>query len=585
MAQGNQLEFLLAYNSEAANGTVTVYEANSTTLADVYSDVGVISTAANPYTLSTRGTAKLYVKSGVYKVDVKDSNNVSLNGFPRDYLVYGIGGAPWIDSASYASLNAAITAIGSTETTLKVTSDTTMTGNCTIPATCAVEVMKGATIDNSTYTLTVNNPQDFDLSWVADNTGVADATDSINNLTVAGRLVGGGTYLISDKVVIKGNADLGRATFNVDGAPTIAVEVSTGDAADPTTELIGVDIVLPKIINLDEPTTGWVGQGTGVRVVNLINSFVKIPRIRGFDVGLFLTGNNTNGTAQNEFYIGHLDNNKVNLKIEQLDTTGWVNENNFYGGEYSHDSAEGTDVSGTRHIQILLYSGNTNEPNNNVFHKPSLEGNVSEYHFECQGVDNLILSGRWEASTPKVHYINTSTAGTQGSNNIIMYGYFAFNIVTTQDSGCLHNHIYDRDYLKAEQSFHLSNVSSSTTPVIYVFEAGTSPLTATPADDYSGAMSSQALRGKRKADTLDRVKVDFVNGRLYLSNGSTALAEYYGVIAGVGLTAMGGAFGIPDGITAPSTVSGYAWIYVDGSDGDLKVKFGDGTVKTIATDT
>ena len=42
---------------------------------------------------------------------------------------------------------------------------------------------------------------------------------------------------------------------------------------------------------------------------------------------------------------------------------------------------------------------------------------------------------------------------------------------------------------------------------------------------------------------------------------------------------------IVDGVTAPATVSGKAFIYVDTADGDLKVKFGDGTVKTLATDT
>lgn len=42
---------------------------------------------------------------------------------------------------------------------------------------------------------------------------------------------------------------------------------------------------------------------------------------------------------------------------------------------------------------------------------------------------------------------------------------------------------------------------------------------------------------------------------------------------------------LKDGVTAPSTVAGYAQIYVDTSDGDLKVKFGDGTVKTIVVDT
>lgn len=46
-----------------------------------------------------------------------------------------------------------------------------------------------------------------------------------------------------------------------------------------------------------------------------------------------------------------------------------------------------------------------------------------------------------------------------------------------------------------------------------------------------------------------------------------------------------GVLKISDGIAAPDTDSQNAQIYVDTSDGDLKVKFGDGTVKTLATDT
>jgi hypothetical protein len=41
---------------------------------------------------------------------------------------------------------------------------------------------------------------------------------------------------------------------------------------------------------------------------------------------------------------------------------------------------------------------------------------------------------------------------------------------------------------------------------------------------------------------------------------------------------------IKDGVTAPATILGSAQIYVDSADGDLKVIFGDGTVKTIVTD-
>jgi hypothetical protein len=46
-----------------------------------------------------------------------------------------------------------------------------------------------------------------------------------------------------------------------------------------------------------------------------------------------------------------------------------------------------------------------------------------------------------------------------------------------------------------------------------------------------------------------------------------------------------GALAIRDGITAPGARGGRAQIYVDTADGDLKVKFADGVVKTLATDT
>ncbi len=52
-----------------------------------------------------------------------------------------------------------------------------------------------------------------------------------------------------------------------------------------------------------------------------------------------------------------------------------------------------------------------------------------------------------------------------------------------------------------------------------------------------------------------------------------------------GAVLLKGNFGLPDGITAPSAVVGTTFLYVDTADGDLKVKFGDGTVKTLATDT
>ena len=59
---------------------------------------------------------------------------------------------------------------------------------------------------------------------------------------------------------------------------------------------------------------------------------------------------------------------------------------------------------------------------------------------------------------------------------------------------------------------------------------------------------------------------------------------WYGAKFGAGNQITGGVIGIADGVTAPSTVTGVAQLYVDTADGDLKVKFGDGTVKTITVD-
>jgi hypothetical protein len=73
------------------------------------------------------------------------------------------------------------------------------------------------------------------------------------------------------------------------------------------------------------------------------------------------------------------------------------------------------------------------------------------------------------------------------------------------------------------------------------------------------------------------------------STASTSIAT--GALKITGGLGVGGAvnagtfYGLVDGVTAPATESGYARIYVDSADGDLKVKFGDGTVKTLATDT
>lgn len=62
-------------------------------------------------------------------------------------------------------------------------------------------------------------------------------------------------------------------------------------------------------------------------------------------------------------------------------------------------------------------------------------------------------------------------------------------------------------------------------------------------------------------------------------------AEINGNIEATGKVTVGQEVEITDGITAPSATAGKAKLYIDSADGNLKIVFGDGTVKTIATDT
>lgn len=65
-----------------------------------------------------------------------------------------------------------------------------------------------------------------------------------------------------------------------------------------------------------------------------------------------------------------------------------------------------------------------------------------------------------------------------------------------------------------------------------------------------------------------------------LQVGGTSKAK----VSKTGNFTVAGYFSIADGVTAPSAATGEARIYVDSADGDLKVIFADGTVKTIVTD-
>lgn len=88
---------------------------------------------------------------------------------------------------------------------------------------------------------------------------------------------------------------------------------------------------------------------------------------------------------------------------------------------------------------------------------------------------------------------------------------------------------------------------------------------------------------RRELSTTAGNRVTLTNSSLTVSGGGNVTLS---AAADTTLTlAETGTLALVDGITAPSATIGLAKLYVDTSNGDLKVIFGDGIVKTLATDT
>jgi hypothetical protein len=278
---------------------------------------------------------------------------------------------------NYASINAAVAAIGATPAILltgTTAAKRTLTGNLTIPATLALRPSPGCPIIAAgAYTLTIDGP--FEVGpyqvfsgftavglslapriypqWFgALGDGVADDTAAIQAAADAAAAAGSllfapvGNYKVTSTVTLKCSGDLSLAHFKADGSlfsPAIRVGPTSGDPLVGSTYLFDADLKLPKVTNTGKPATGWAGCSTaiGVEIANVYQSRITVPYVYSFGVGLSVGGYNV-GCGYNTITIGILNNNKINLELLPKGFGGWCNQNTFIGGKYSHSSAEGS---------------------------------------------------------------------------------------------------------------------------------------------------------------------------------------------------------------------------------------------------
>ena len=148
----------------------------------------------------------------------------------------------------------------------------------------------------------------------------------------------------------------------------------------------------------------------------------------------------------------------------------------------------------------------------------------------------------------------------------------------------------------------ISIARDGTTPTVFTMtlEYGTfivsgDGTTQTLALNASSAADDTSIDLKRNSTTYARVATVGTAGNVVndsdvgdlvvrTNGGAIRLTTNSGTSTNVFVSANN-ALALRDGQTAPATIAGLAQIYVDTADGDLKVRFGDGTIKTIVVDT
>lgn len=274
-----------------------------------------------------------------------------------------------------------------------------------------------------------------------------------------------GNYRIDSMVSVRCALDASQATFTYHGAGT-ALEIGSSIAGVVTARRT---FRLPRVVKAGR-VSGWDGATIGVQAFNLNTCEVFVPFVQDFEQGYVANGN-SGGYAYTNHYLGALWENHKNLVLVNT-STGYTNQNQFYGGRLQHSLTKGAVADDMNACQIYMASTNPEGgPNNNTFIGTSLEGeNVAYYRVDIAGSYNMFLNCRWESPagvSPRVRYRSTAL------RNEINGGYGVIGIVETFDGTLGGGALYDTQgaYMSATLATPAATIPNDTVTTIKTWNA------------------------------------------------------------------------------------------------------------------
>lgn len=231
----------------------------------------------------------------------------------RNNLISRNGNASPIISTQYKSLNAVVSAVGSTPTTMLIIDTLPLTDNCIVPSNLSINVLNGGSIDCNSKRLIINGPFDAGLyqtfsNSVSINFGLIndiypewfsargdDRTDDGASLTKAAaaavgkRLIISNTYKISAQLLISGPMTItGGGTFHQASADTTAIYVNGDGVVFDGITVVGNNVAHPTGGSTDK--SGILFHATKAK--QRADGIVRNCTISRFPVGIQALWNN-----------------------------------------------------------------------------------------------------------------------------------------------------------------------------------------------------------------------------------------------------------------------------------------------------
>jgi len=327
-------------------------------------------------------------------------------------------------SSSFASLASFAASIGTTECTLVVDQDETVSADVTIPATVTVEVRQGCVITVATgKTLTINGTLVAGLYQVFSCTG----TGAVSGLKEA--------YPQWFGAVADGTTDcksaLASSVTAVSGGGVISLPAGTYATSDEfkLDTLTGVSIRgAGRDATIIKPTSGTTGI-TGIWLYKCTRCTVRDLTVKDFlDVGAGeVMGIHVEGGWQNTVtgcYITNCDNSGIRLGYDRtaynaLDISTKCAPTNatvvaLDGGKHHVHNNHIYDIDEGHGIEII-------RSNSNLVHHNTIEtlASASGYGIRCVGSIDTIIDHNWIYNVKKHGIVVSSCADEDGGTSYI----------------------------------------------------------------------------------------------------------------------------------------------------------------------